>query len=704
MAMTTTKSTFVVESNTILKARLNMNNIKLPVIKYETLHKLINYMLSVNTLEDVFKEKFTNSNYTNDLTKLFNYELKSNVLLKHFKDGDISKRLIPESYIRLEYFIKLLFTVNNNNKLGNYNEYIPFHRILLDRPFSLNSLKGYIDDNLISTGGDYYRLLNPRDESLVTEWIINMMNNDEYIKEFISLIIPDYQVELDDNDKKFDMGLFIEKNNDKDNIRNFLKYKYRILIEVQEPSYNHNNSKNDMLKNSIAINNNCLIYYFSMEDCRRNQTIYLSNFWELIKSKLLGALLQNPENGDKWFQVAHGKRLEKELLLAVNKQHNYPEGSNEYNKYNIEIMELLRQTDTNSKDQLLKLFSYKYESTRNMEANLNDQVIDYDDVLKLLQLDVIPLAKLKNELIINNYSQFTRMSNKYYINWSFFLQIISLHAKEDIRKDLNKYLISLEVLYPRYSSIIKTYLIKHIDILRNKNNLDKQALEIKYKQEIDELKMDNVALHKINNNKNSLLLKASNIFSNIKAYKDSIIVMKDSDGRKIYGNYNELNLNTSTTSFKDILKLTDRNNKITLNNDMKVFDYEINTKDNGESIIVNVHNFPIHYSIDELDQITYEGFLNICTEYNIPQTIQTTLIKLLVYGNTSVKNIVKPTTIKNLKVNSKYADYQLYNVVANPVLGKPFDLDAIKLKYRNLLSTSIAVVINDDEDDLFDTD
>jgi len=687
---------------------------------------------SIPILKEVFEEAFRNSNKTYDVSQIKTFNMYIDILLKFHLDNDIRHRLEVSrkttDKITFEKYVDLLLTVNHKNTVGNYSEYVRFQRILLNKPFSYDKLAGYVNDTKIYDNKYLCESLNPRAESLVVEWILNMCHYDKYISPHMKDVIVTFQAILDDNGKKMDIGFLIQKNDNKYTKKEFEKYDHRIFIEIQENSYNHKDTKNDKLKNTIACNNNCLIYYFSMEDYKNNEATYLYNFWNSIfKNKLLGAILQNPKNGDRWFQVAHFERLEQERDNAIAKQNMHPKGSDEYNKYKSSIIKSLIQLDNDSKDKLIELFNFKHHSITQKELGLNDQVIDLDKVFEYLQLNGIKKSDLLNKLLSDSYAKFTIIENKYYINWSFLLHIVNNYAKPDIRLDLESYFISLEELYPIYGNKIKEYLNKHINFLRTRNTIDKDELEFKYKREIEFLKEDKQFLKNKNDKLNNLIVTASKASKDYIKSRESYIDFWERYRASIklithkqlpyYASVN----NPAKKILKDDKDIKDKLDEIlsvidtkindniivTPSNIVLASDHDLNFQIDDISVINNFPEFPIIYSSDELQFITYDGLMNIGTEYNIQETVINKIIKLSVDGKNKVDKIGRPTHLRHLKIRDTYPDYQKYNVVGKSFIVKPIDNKMLMKEYiiENVSDNQVDISLSqkaEPSEDLFD--
>jgi len=691
---------FDVETSTNSKLKIylcNINSKKLPRFKID---ELKNKILLWKSYDGVFMDAFKDSDVSYDTTELYNLKMDINIILNNSEDNDVRKKLIALKkkgflHITFKHFIMLYLTVNNKNKHGNYSEYMKIHRVLLDRPNSLNILKGYIDVTLSSPYKPYYELLEPRTESLITEWIANMISSDSHVKHYKDMIVYDYQTEIDR--KLFDMCLLIDKNNDCKNIKKYLNYNHRIIIEIQEDSVNHTNNPNDSLKNIIARNNNCVIFYFSKKDYEKHKTNYLNDFWNTLKFTLLGALLQDINNVPKYLQICHKDFLKSERdsanELLKNSSYNSDDLRNEIDYYKLQL-------SNNSEKVLLEFFEYKKKAVDSAKTvKLNEKLNEETKLIKNIPLDNIlykfrlnmetdEFNKLKKKLVKEYPSQFIEKNKQLFINWRFMYMIISLYAEEQIKKNLISYLISVDAIFPMIHNIIQSYLLNQIKEMKIRNNLDKLHLETKYQEIIDEKNTYIDALEvKVKGRDRVIdeLVSATEIYIEIcETYKESWdkyrknIKDKTIDGIKYKITNPLLNplgkkITTSDIKVKKELdeKLKNANNEIKIadNKDLPAKDYElICDMIDGEQILENIPNFPIVYSSNELQQIKYEGLYEICVYHNIKHTIQKKIIDKfspLSNGYTGI--------IPNLRILDTDQNFQKYNIIARPLVPPDSD-------------------------------
>jgi hypothetical protein len=231
---------------------------------------LKNYMIK-RLGSDIICNSIRNPNKNDDII------INKNILLDYFTDNKIKEHAKKENWgseIPLKKFID--FLVDHANGIGTrskYHEYMEFHPSL----FGLSVDRGIPNYDDIVSLELRNKIKYKRDEYIPCFWLVHKIRNHIFLKNFLDFTQPEFQKVLSDND---------------DRIYDIVFDKLGIIIEVQEDASHHFNSKNDELKESLAICRDNYIMYFKIKSYKENHIKYLDEFWNILYDHILASIFR----------------------------------------------------------------------------------------------------------------------------------------------------------------------------------------------------------------------------------------------------------------------------------------------------------------------------------------------------------------------------------------------------------------------------
>jgi hypothetical protein len=521
------------------------------------------------------------------------------------------KSIYNENYITMDQLINFLLDrgnggANTNATCGKYHEFMSMVHELCDVTIDTNGMPNYknINKNL------RYRIIPQRQEYDICWWIIYMVSNDSFIKQFLfvdgkNMAFPTFQRQY--CDRSYDICF---ENLD-------------IMIEIQEDNCAHKNNPNDILKESIIKFGAKRIKYFKLKEYNSKKLTYQNDFWEnVLKKSIIESLLYKKYESRKLYclyrfiEICKYQYTEitKELLPLLNEINN---GSNDTlkikrtNKLVDKIKGLKLFIDSPKQTLIYKLFEWRDEA----EKKNNEYIICVSDIARLFGFNASNINEFYDIIYEEgcmHKSIYVNNKRIMYISWQTLVDLIRLkdiNSKQikitqyDI-DEINNYLNHIEQIYEEI--IIK--LTSHSDeIINNIKYYNEQYIEhiksdiekphfdriksLQFELDITKSKISKICLqiHKLTN----ITKQQIDITNSLSKYK------KDS---KYIPKMNELNKLLEQFYSNNVAK------NITIQ------------KKKNSSIIKEMPWFLIVYTGDPNDKITITDFEAICHLYKITQT------------------------------------------------------------------------------------
>jgi hypothetical protein len=530
--------------------------------------------------------------------------LNKDLLLNYFTDNKIKvyaeKHWISLNNLSIDKFIDFLINhANSNNTRGKYHEYMDFHPSL----FNLNVDRGIPDYDSMTDLTIKNKIKNNRVEYIPCFWIVNKIRNHTFLSKFLDLTLPKFQHVLSTVDNRF-YDIYFEK--------------LKIIIEVQEDASHHLENNNDILKDSLAICRDNFILYFKIQTYKEKHINYLNEFWNELYEHILASLFEKQDIREKYviykfIELCKHKIDDLNICLKtykkINNQNKIISTQNE-----IKLIKGIIKTDPDNI--ITTIFKWKDSSQKNKYC------ITLEDVFLII-------GKEYTDENINFYLQRYPYTEKnddedYYLTWETMMTLISISDINIAEKHkIIYYLVSVQEIYEDICSKIiydgnERRKAINLDIVQNHI---KDQLEKNYKNKLSSLEKENGILkeeHKLLQNKIKKTVSASEKCLN-KITKT---------------NKNKTDIESLVQELKSI-------------NQKYSQDYlTVNLEDIGESIFIEIPDFPILYSRHSYHQITFCQFDAICNDWNIPKLTRSLFIERL-FG---CKN-TNPHVLNYLQVN-----------------------------------------------------
>lgn len=334
--------------------------------------------MGINELVNVLKQKIgkeyvsspsTNPNKSND------YRVNVKVLCKYFTDKKISQyaesNWTNKNTIKIKDFLNFIITqTNNNNPRGMYHEYMDFVHAYWDIPINDENIPLY---NVIKDINIYDKIYPKRKEYFVAWWIKNKIETNNFLKTInpeikLKYLKQTYQEPIKKGDDRFYDILLKQLN---------------IIIEIQEDSKSHDESYNDLTKESLCAMRGFRIKYFKLEELSRSNIGYLNEFWngmmeedEVVEIDTLG--IKTNDYGLK-SMIVQGlfsilDKSDREMVYKDYLLHNYLISIK--TKYD-NLSRLVDEYENNGKKYHGKLYKLKNEFNEDLRDKL-ESVADLD--------------------------------------------------------------------------------------------------------------------------------------------------------------------------------------------------------------------------------------------------------------------------------------------------------------------------------------
>lgn len=585
--------------------------------------------------------------------------INRDILLDHFTDNKIHDYAKKEKWtndIPLQKFID--FLVNHaGSKQGSrskYHEYMEFHPSL----FNLDIDRGIPNYSKILMIDLKNKIIPSREEYLPCFWIVHKIRNHNFLNNYLDLVLPKFQKLLSFDDARFYDIVFD---------------KLGIVIEVQEDAEHHDQSENDLLKESLALCRDNYIMYFKMSMYKKYHNQYLAEFWNKLYDHILASLfmyekINNNEEVIRKNYVIHRFRelCLNEMTQLENEKSGYLTKDIKYKSITNRINMLKKITITDDNNATIeKVFNWKKKSIEEKKQ----YCIKLDNILNMLNEDIDDEKTINNYKL--NYLYFEQNNDdNIYVDWETMILMIcrSNNIEPDQIANIMYYLVNVEKIYTEICNIIiidANERKKSCNIELVENHI-KLKSELKYQRDIEKYKIENDTL--LAENK----IHQKNINNLVKSIDDHTKL------KKIISQFNGKNIDFVT----------------------------INLSDHNKSIFVELPNFPIRYSCYQDHHITYEEFHSYCDVVSIKQTYRNEFINQLFGCKNNCHGILSHLIITSDAFDKKNNNSQLYyidNLTVDFMMNQ-FE-EKIKLKYIKNISLdeqtiNIDVDTSSDEDSI----
>ena len=567
--------------------------------------------------------------------------INRDILLDHFTDNKIHDYAKKEKWtndIPLQKFID--FLVNHaGSKQGSrskYHEYMEFHPSL----FNLDIDRGIPNYSKILMIDLKNKIIPSREEYLPCFWIVHKIRNHNFLNNYLDLVLPKFQKLLSLDDARFYDIVFD---------------KLGIVIEVQEDTDHHDQSENDLLKESLALCRDNYIMYFKMRLYRERHGQYLIEFWNTLYNHILASLFtyekvkNNEEKIRKNYVIYRFKEMcIDEMTQLENERKGHCKTDIKYKSITnrINMLSIITRENDDDSTTIEKVFNWKKKSIENK----NKYCIKLCDVLFMINEDVDDNVIIDKYKIKYTYFEQNNDDNVY-VTWETMMMLL---CTEDLsvsaKAIMMYYLINTENVYNEICNNII------IDASERKKSCNIELVENHIKLKSESKHQRDIEKYKTENNE---LLAENKIH------------------RKIIRNLSK-SINDHDKLKKIISKFDNTN-----------IDYvTINLSDHNQSIFVEFPNFPIRYSIHQEHYITNEEFNGYCDVVGIKQTYRNEFINQLFTCKNNCHGILSHLIIKKEDDNCETKCNSI------DVLNNDHMMNEFEEKIRQLKNNTLNLVIN----------
>ncbi len=477
------------------------------------------------------------------------------------------------------------------------------------------------------------KIFPSREEYLPCFWIVHKIRNHVFLNNYLDLVLPKFQKLLSPDDARFYDIVFD---------------KLGIVIEVQEDAPHHDQSENDLLKESLALCRDNYIMYFKMSLYKKEHGLYLSEFWNRLYDHILATMFMyekiknNDEKIRKNYVIYRFREMcMNEITQFENEKIGYSIKDIKYKSITnrINMLKKIVITDDNNVT-IEKVFNWKKKSIEEK----NKYCVKLNNILNMLNEDIDDI-KIINKYKLN-YPYFEQNNDdNIYVDWETMILIIcrSNNIEPDNIAVIMYYLVNVEKIYGEICNTI----IMDADERKKSCNIElvenhiKLKSELKYQKEINKYKIENskfLAENKIHRKTIGNMLNSINDHNKLK---------------KIISKFNSIDVNYIT----------------------------INLSDHNKSIFVELHDFPIRYSCYQDHHITYEEFHSYCDVVGIKQIYRNEFINQLFACKNNCNGILSNLMIKK--------DNELFHTIDN--LTIEFMMNQFEEKIKNITINNLSI-------------
>ena len=600
----------------------------------------------VNKVEDNL-EKYLKDNFDDDVIKMSsrnpdkdNYKSVSIKCFDNISDNTFNKFIKDNSKTGYIYLNKLAHFLTNDantkNTRGKYHEL-------------MNMIHAMYNVNIIDNLPDYSSLdksikdkIMPKREEYLICWLIkHLIDNDKLLSQYLyfngkPLTTPLYQKSIENIDERYYDMIFDELD---------------IVVEIQEDDNAHKDNTNDELKEALVKVRSKRIIYFKLVDFNTNIQEYLKLFWNDLKEMLIQSLLNynasirnaycvysfKNDINDKCLEFQKDiKQIKKKIKNPKNVKAQIDSFGSELLKLNekFEFFNLFNNTDASLINQI---FNWKL-----LEKDDDTYVVDVDDAFKLRITTDKNIEDFKN-FIINEYKQDIKYGkiegvvnkNKIFIQWNTLIFITMKSSIDQFKKDIIiHYLLNIQTIY---EDIIRKIQMHHNDKFNITGHMYKLVIDHTTKKYVDQYE-----------NKNKILTKKFDIAN----YRVKLCLqdIKRNDGA------NKMIIELAEGKFtakKDIKLLNNAKEYVKKSNEFynqNIGDYITIRKKYNESIIREFPDFPVVYTGNIDNRISYNNLASICKHYNISKNSITLICEsFLINYNIKTKYIYNICILTDLE-------------------------------------------------------
>jgi hypothetical protein len=348
--------------------------------------------MGIIELVNLLKEKIGKDYISNPSTnpnKSHDYRINVKALCNYFTDKKISQwantHWSDKNTIKIKDFMDFIIgQTNNNNPRGTYHEYMDFVHTYWNIPINDENIPQY--SILKEKDKNIYENINPkRKEYFIAWWIKNKIENDVFLKSINSEIKEKYLKQTYQEP--------IKKGDDR--FYDILLKNINIIIEIQENSKAHNESYNDLTKESLCAMRGFRIKYFKFEEFAKSNIGYLNEFWNgnLDEDEDVDIDITNIKTNDYGLKsmIIQGlfsilDKTDREIVYKDFLIHNYLKSIKI--KYN-NLSQLVDKYNNNKKKYSSKLYKQKNQFNQDLrdklELGANDETnSDEYDFIKIM--------------------------------------------------------------------------------------------------------------------------------------------------------------------------------------------------------------------------------------------------------------------------------------------------------------------------------
>jgi hypothetical protein len=489
---------------------------------------------------------------------------------------------------------------------GTYHILMPYIHALYGIDNRPNNTPNYNDIH------KQHGIVPVRIEYEVLYWLQTCIKNDPFFQKIYDFFEPSYQFKFEKSNKIYDVAY----------------EKVKLIIEVQEDGYHHNDNDDDIDKKCVVIKNNYRVYYIQPGAFNPNGNIY--ELWENIKTMFLGALFfVNPFDmhiKNEYMAYAFITDLQLQSKKLMHKD--------------IFLKDVVENIDNNAINTANEWYLRGYDKIEK-RCIAKDELYDWFPILFKSEHQ-----KTIRE-IIERYGSKT-LNGIQYISYDTIMLIIEMITTDDINFQMAKervslYLIKIRGYNDHINKCIQTYIKIDEKIFTNfwtgNEVINSKKLLEKYQTNAENA-LNRVHEMQLTTNKLAACCKLSKaLFGELlPEFRNSLSLRIPKDKQPIIRNidalielYNTIDVPVINPPIIDKITLT----------------YEI-----GHNITNDVANFNIIYTGSVDDCITVDYLNNYCKEFNFHKNVIDRIISRCSCANiNNYHTNHDPTLLYGLKLN-----------------------------------------------------